>query len=315
MSDVTADGTGSSDMRRTVNVADRPWLAVFTPTPGYLAAKKSWQPWEALAAGLLFTAFLAGYLFISIGRAWRIERLVKERTRNLAQVNTDLHTAMIERQKAEAQVRESEERYRVAIEHSNDGVALYRGPGIIYGNRRFLDMFGYESLEEVQDMDRFLMIHPDDRGMVAEYTARRQRGEPAPSPYECKAIGKSGATMNLEVSVAGVIYLGEPASLAYLRDITEGKKAKESLRTNEKRLQTLMDAAPVGVSWSDTAGNIVYCNRKFTELFGYTLQDIPTIDDWRSVAYPDPTYRETLPRLVPAVLEAQRQGRIWSPWK
>jgi CHASE1-domain containing sensor protein len=89
---------------KTVSVADRPWLAVLTPTPGYLAARRSWQPWEALAAGLLFTAFLAGYLFISIGRARRIERLVEERTRNLAQVNTDLHTAMIERQKAEAQV-------------------------------------------------------------------------------------------------------------------------------------------------------------------------------------------------------------------
>jgi two-component system NtrC family sensor kinase len=115
------------------------------------------------------------------------------------------------------------------------------------------------------------------------------------------------------VAVAPIVFRGDRVSLVYLRDITERKKAEQALRANERRLQTLMDAAPVGVSWSDASGNIVYSNRKFTQLFGYTLGDIPTIDDWRRRAYPDRRYREALRPLVPAIIEAQRQGKDVEP--
>ena len=122
----------------------------------------------------------------------------------------------------------------MAIESSNDGVVLYVGPDIVYANKRFLDMFDYEELEEAQCTDRFQRIDPLDREMVAGYTARRERGEYAPPFYECKGIGKNGATMYLEVSVANVTYLGKPAHLAYLRDVTEKKSLEEQLRQAQK---------------------------------------------------------------------------------
>jgi len=93
----------------------------------------------------------------------------------------------------------------------------------------------------------------------------------------------------------------------------ERKRAEEELRENEKRLQALMDASPIGICWSDMQGNIEYNNRKFRELFGYTVDDIPTIAEWRRLAYPDPAYLETVPSLVAAIAEAQRQGRDITP--
>ncbi len=48
-----------------------------------------------------------------------------------------------ERKRTEAQLRESEERYRIAIEHSNDGVALIRGDIPVYVNQKLLEIFGY----------------------------------------------------------------------------------------------------------------------------------------------------------------------------
>ncbi len=176
------------------------------------------------------------------------------------------------RQKAETQLRESEERYRVAIEHSNDGVALFRGPGLIYGNQRFLDMFGHGSLEEARHTDRFLAVHPDDREMVAEYTARRLRGEPAPSPYECKGIAKNGTTMNLEVSVASVVYLGESASLAYIRDITERKEMEEALRESETKLRAIFDGSRDAIEVSKE-GVYFFVNPAYVFLFGYESAD------------------------------------------
>ncbi len=235
----------------------------------FLLVHQRWQPWVALTAGLTFTAFLAGYLFISICRARHIERLVEERTLDLAQANTDLHTEIIDRQKAEVQLRESEERYRVAIESSNDGVSLFRGPGLIYGNKRYLDMFGYDSLEEAQRTDRFVKIHPDDREMVVEYSARRQRGEPAPSPYECKVIGKNGAIMHLEVSVASVTYLGKPASLAYLRDITERKRTEAAFIQSEKKYRGIFDNAIEGIFQTTPDGRYLTVNPALARMYGY----------------------------------------------
>ena len=86
-----------------IDVADRRWIAVFTPGP--LAAKQGWQPWTTLAAGLLLTALLTGYLSITIGRARRVERLVEELTRDLARANADLHSEVIERKDAEESIR------------------------------------------------------------------------------------------------------------------------------------------------------------------------------------------------------------------
>ena len=94
-----------------------------------------------------------------------------------------------EQRRTEKTLRESEERYRVAIESSNDGVVLYVGPDIVYANKRFLDMFDYEELEEAQCTDRFQRIDPLDREMVAGYTA--EEGEYAPPFYECKGMRKA----------------------------------------------------------------------------------------------------------------------------
>ena len=135
---------------------------------------------------------------------------------------------------AEEALRESEERYRIAIEHSNDGVAIVKGDQHVYVSRRFLDMFGYERPEEVLGMTRFFTVHPEERERVAALNRERQRGEPVPARYEFKGIRKDGTTLYVEVSATRIIYQGEPATLAYLRDVSERKQHEEEQRQSQK---------------------------------------------------------------------------------
>ncbi len=139
-----------------------------------------------------------------------------------------------EQKHIEKALQESEERYRVAIENSNDGVALVRGDRHIYVNQKFLEIFGYRSLEEVVGKTHYLTVHPDDRQKVVSYNRRRQRGEAVPDRYEFKGLRKNGEIVYIEASVTGTTYQGESISLAFLRDVTERKSLEAQLLQAQK---------------------------------------------------------------------------------
>ena len=196
-----------------------------------------------------------------------------------------------ERKLAEEGLAESEERYRIAIEHSNDGVAIIRGDRTQYVNRRFVQIFGYDRRDEVIGQSVSLFVHPDDRDMVMATNQRRQRGEVVPSRYEYKGITKDGKVIYIEVSAASIHYRGTLENLVYLRDITERKVAEEALRNERNRFRTLSENAPVGIIMVNKEGDFDYINPKFKELFGYDLDEVPNGLEWFRKAFPDPKFR------------------------
>ena len=139
-----------------------------------------------------------------------------------------------EQKHIEKALQESEERYRVAIENSNDGVALVRGDRHIYVNQKFLEIFGYRSLEEVVGKTHYLTVHPDDRQKVVSYNRRRQRGEAVPDRYEFKGLRKNGEIVYIEASATSTTYQGESISLAFLRNVTERKSLEGQLLQAQK---------------------------------------------------------------------------------
>ncbi|MCX7966609.1 MAG: PAS domain S-box protein, partial [Syntrophorhabdaceae bacterium] len=91
-----------------------------------------------------------------------------------------------QRKLAEQALKESEERYRIAIEHSNDGVSIIQGDKIQYVNKKFVDMFEYDNYEEIIGKPIFITVHPDDVEMVKDMNRRRRLGEDIPARYEFK---------------------------------------------------------------------------------------------------------------------------------
>jgi PAS domain S-box-containing protein len=76
------------------------------------------------------------------------------------------------------------------------------------------------------------------------------------------------------------------------RDITERKKAEEMLKERENKLIKILDSSPVPMVISDgKCQNTFYINAKFTETFGYTMEDVPIASEWFNLAYPDEEYR------------------------
>jgi len=98
------------------------------------------------------------------------------------------------------------------------------------------------------------------------------------------------------------------------KDIKKYSQVEETLRHSQEQLLSLMDAMPIALSWSDDQGNIQYRNNKFRELFGYTLEDIPTVEQWFQLAFPDQRYRQTvISNWRGAVENAQNSGTEIAP--
>jgi PAS domain S-box-containing protein len=174
---------------------------------------------------------------------------------------------------AEERLKESEERYRTAIECSNDGVAIVKGSIHVYVNQRFCDMFGFDSPDEIIGQGHEKTIDPEDLMRVRDINQRRQRGEEVPDKYEFRGRRKDGSLIHVEVSATGTTYRNEPVTLAYLRDITERKLASDALKDSEMKFHAIFENANDAIFLMDRFA-IVDCNRKALSMFGGDKENI-----------------------------------------
>jgi diguanylate cyclase (GGDEF)-like protein/PAS domain S-box-containing protein len=74
-------------------------------------------------------------------------------------------------------------------------------------------------------------------------------------------------------------------------DINLRLQAEAALRENQAQLQAILDSSPIGIGWS-RHGKMDYINSKFTELFGYRLEEIDTTERLNRLAFPQRAFRK-----------------------
>jgi len=92
----------------------------------------------------------------------------------------------------------------------------------------------------------------------------------------------------------GEVLEDKQAIESFLRQVSIAiarRQTEERLRRSESRFRDLIDSSPVPSAVIESDGRYTYLNRAFTDLFGYTLEDIPTGRDWFRLAFPDPVRR------------------------
>ncbi len=138
-------------------------------------------------------------------------------------------TAHLTIQRTQAALRDSEARYRALIEHSLQGVIVFREGRIVFANPAAISITGYTLQEllamSVEDIDT--MVYPEDISMIQRYRQMRLRGETAPARYEFRAIRKDGAIRWIESFNVLIEYQGGIAVQMTYLDITERKQAEE----------------------------------------------------------------------------------------
>ena len=63
---------------------------------------------------------------------------------------------------------------------------------------------------------------------------------------------------------------------------------------NSNNYTDILDALPIATACMDYDNNVKYINNKAVLLFGYSIEDVPTLYDWFFKAFPDTAYREKI---------------------
>jgi PAS domain S-box-containing protein len=91
------------------------------------------------------------------------------------------------------------------------------------------------------------------------------------------------------------------------QDISDRKHVEIELRNSETRFRLLAESAPVGIVISDDEQRTIYVSKRFVDIFGYTMDDIPSVDAWWPLAYPDEKQRETIKNQWNTTLEQSKK--------
>jgi PAS domain S-box-containing protein len=139
---------------------------------------------------------------------------------------------------AQATLTESEEKYRNLVERANDGIVIIQDSILRFVNQRAAVMLGAE-VSAIVGSAFTEHIYPDWLDEVRERYERRMAGEPVPSTYESALRRLDGTQLAVELNAGVVTYLGRPADLVFIRDITERKRAEDEVRAHAERLERL----------------------------------------------------------------------------
>ena len=117
----------------------------------------------------------------------------------------------------ESQVRETERRCDALIDSSRDPIAYVHEGMHIRANSAYLEMFGFESFEDIEGMSLLDLIAPQHVDAFKQLLKRLAKGEAPPPRHEVEARTLEGASFPAVMEFAGASYEGEACHQVILR--------------------------------------------------------------------------------------------------
>ncbi len=143
-----------------------------------------------------------------------------------------------ERKEIEFALRAAEEKFRGLVEQSIAGIYLIQDGKFVYVNPRYVEIFGYDSADELIGREALSLVAESDRAMSAEKIRQRMDGETVAVYYTFKGLRKDGAVIDMGVHGTRATHAGRTAIIGMVQDISEKKRAEEQIQRYVTQLET-----------------------------------------------------------------------------
>ncbi|MFZ1053952.1 MAG: PAS domain S-box protein [Candidatus Sulfotelmatobacter sp.] len=198
---------------------------------------------------------------------WAHDRAVATHDQNGIRVATGLLSDITERKKAE----ESLLRLASIVEFSEDAIIGKTTEGVITSwNRAAEKMYGYTKTE-VLGRNLSFLVTPERREEIRALIERVRAGHSVEC-FETQRLTKEGSVLDVSLSVSPIRDASGQVtgSSAIARDLTPRKRDAEQLRLQAASLEAAANAIVI----TDYEGKIVWVNRAFTAMTGYSKEEV-----------------------------------------
>jgi PAS domain S-box-containing protein len=226
-------------------------------------------------------------------------------------------------QRTEDALRISEERLKLALEGSGDGLWDWNiVTGEVYLNANWLEMLGYAENElphHVSTWER--LIHPDDQLRVGEMLNAHLKDGSAPYSFDYRVLTKSGK-WKWVANYGKVVARDENGAPLRMvgthKDISDRKQTEEQLRTLSERLTLALKSGGFGIWEYDFLLDKLIWDDRMYELYGVTPDNFVntlTLDTWINCLHPDERdgVLETIQQLLQQDKDYNTEFRLIQP--
>ncbi len=170
---------------------------------------------------------------------------------------------------AKEELRKKEEQYRLLVEQATDGIFIADNNGkfqVVNSSGCKMSQF---SREELERMTIFDLADPEEL-KTNPFRFEEMRTETG-ARVERKMKRKDGVLIDIEVNAK---FLSDGRFLAFIRDITQRKKAEHDILKAMMLAEKLIDSLPGVFYFYDERGRFIRWNTQFEEVSGYSSEEI-----------------------------------------
>lgn len=195
--------------------------------------------------------------------------------------------------------------YFALVENINDGIVILQNGKLRFANKKFSELTGY-SRKELINTDFSDNIPETYRRMMSKRFKKVLKDMCGPHRNnELELLTSSGALIPTEVSFSYIVHNSQPSIMLNIRDITERKEAELQLEASKEKYSTLVEKSNDGIVIIQD-GMLNFTNSKFTELTGYSKDDLLGSE---VLGYVPEEYRRMMSKRFKKVLKDRRSLR------
>lgn len=167
-----------------------------------------------------------------------LQRAVKERTQQLTLANSQLRREIEEHKRNKLALLESEQRYGTLVENTLIGIYITPGEKLVFCNKRFAEIFGYDR-DELCSMELSQLFDGEEYAVAADGLPVVLGDQDLPCERIVRGITSRGEIVWLKRRVSHIEISEQSLMLGNVIDITDQIRGETTLRQSEHKLRLL----------------------------------------------------------------------------